>query len=53
MLPAETELIEFLNEEIAGEKAGKKSAVPMTLNDFKIAVKGSEMTFTKKNGEEQ
>jgi len=50
---AETELIEFLNEEIAGEKAGKKSAVPMTLNDFKIAVKGSEMTFTKKTGEEQ
>jgi len=50
---AESELIEFLNEEIAGEKTGKASGVPMTVNDFKIEVKGSEMTLSKKIGEEQ
>lgn len=50
---AESELIEFLTEEIAGEKANKKNGVPMTVNDFKIEVKGSEMTFSKKMGNEQ
>jgi len=50
---ADKELIEFLTEEIAGEKRdGKRNAVPMKVNDFNIETNGSEMTFSKKLGEE-
>lgn len=50
---ADKELIEFLSEEIAGEKNNRRDAVPSKVNDFNIETNGSEMTFTKKIGEEE
>jgi len=46
------ELVEFLTEEIAAEKKGRKARTPTNLDGFDIKFNGSEMTLSKKFNEE-
>lgn len=50
---AETELVEFLTEEILAEcKANKTRKVPNEVDGFKAKMDGAEVTLTKQVGEE-
>nr|CAG4650366.1 EOG090X0APE [Sida crystallina] len=47
------ELVEFLSEEIATEKQGRKSSVPSSFEGFAIKYDGAEMILSKKFNNEQ
>ncbi|KAK7791055.1 hypothetical protein R5R35_007147 [Gryllus longicercus] len=50
----EKELVEFLTEEIAAEKKLQKvKTIPTEVEDFKVELNGSEVTLTKKSGDEK
>jgi len=48
---ADSDLVEFLSEEIASEKSNQK--VPKTIPGFEISKNEAELTFTKKHGNEK
>ncbi|XP_067010688.1 complement component 1 Q subcomponent-binding protein, mitochondrial [Anabrus simplex] len=50
----EKELVEFLSEEIAAErKLQKIKTIPTQVDDFSVRLDGSEVTLTKKAGDEE
>ena len=46
------ELVEFLTDEIAAEKKGRKARTLTSLDGFDIKLNGSEMTLSKKFNDE-
>lgn len=53
MFLGETELVEFLSEEIGNErKIQKQRTLPTQINGFDVKLNGSEVTLTKVVGNE-
>ena len=51
-ISGDKELVEFLTDEIAAEKKGRKARTLTSLDGFDIKLNGSEMTLSKKFNDE-
>ena len=51
-ISGDKELVEFMTDEIAAEKKGRKARTLTSLDGFDIKLNGSEMTLSKKFNDE-